>query len=116
MTPGANEDRSACWGFEDLGLMLAAILPALLVGLIVVRAARARAPSVFANEGASTLVYQSVFYATMLGALYLVIAFRHRQPFWRALRWTLPFRGAWLLLALSPRRTIERCAPCRAPD
>src|SRR5258708_19728854 len=104
------------WTFEDLGLMLGAILPSLLAGVLVVRAGRAAAPQAFANEGVSTLVYQCAFYGVLLAALYLLTVVRYREPFWRALRWTMSFRVAWVCLlaapfpttGLSPLRVLPR--------
>ena len=93
---------STQWGFEDLGLVLGAILPSLLVGVFVVRLGRAAAPGVFSSEAVSTLAYQFVFYAMLLAALWVVIAVRHGQPFWRSLGWTLRFPGAWMYLAAAP--------------
>src|SRR3981081_1561024 len=94
------------WSFEDLGLMLGAVLPSLLVGVVVVRAGRAVSPQAFKSEAVSTLVYQCVFYAALLAALYLITLMRYRQPFWRALGWPFAFRGAWVCVLAAPLLAI----------
>ena len=85
-----------------MGIMLGAILPSLLAAVVVSRAVRAAAPQAFANDAVSTVMYQCVFYAVLLTALYLLTVFRYAQPFWRALGWTFAFRGAWLCLLTAP--------------
>jgi membrane protease YdiL (CAAX protease family) len=98
------------WSFEDLGLMLGAVLPSLLLALLVVRAGRAAAPRAFTSDAVSTVVYQCVFYAVLLAALYLLTFVRYRQPFWRALGWTFDFRRAWLCVLVAPVLAIALSA------
>ena len=56
------------------------------------------------------LTLQSVFYALLLGFVYLLVALNFRQPFWRALKWRMPtarqslrFILGGILLALTAR-------------
>jgi membrane protease YdiL (CAAX protease family) len=90
LTP-SPEREDPFWGYEDLALFIGAVLPVLAAAALLVRAAH------LSNNDARTLVYQFLFYALMLGTLYLVIAFRYRRPFWSSLHWTLRFRGVWML-------------------
>jgi len=82
--------------------MLGAILPALLVGAVAVRAGRAAAPKTFASDAITTLVYQCVFYGVLLAVLYVLTTVRYGLPFWQAVGWTFRFHGAWSFLAVSP--------------
>jgi uncharacterized protein len=103
MTPAADQEKPRAemfWSFEDLALFVGAVFPALAGALLVVQ------PFHFANRGVQTLVYQCSFYALLIGALYLLIAWRYRRPFWRSLGWTFQFRGAWLYLLLGPPLAI----------
>jgi membrane protease YdiL (CAAX protease family) len=99
MTPDA---RAPAWSFRDLALMLGAVLPALMLGALASRLGKAVAPGVFASRAVEILVYQAVFYALMLGALYLVTQAGRQEPFWKSLGWTLRFRGVWWCLAAAP--------------
>jgi membrane protease YdiL (CAAX protease family) len=87
----SEERENPVWGYEDLALLAGAALPILAVALLVVRAAH------FSNTSAKTLAYQFLIYLLSLGALYLLISYRYRKPFWSSLKWTLRFRGAWML-------------------
>ena len=102
MTTGAHVRDEPFWGYEDLALFIGAVLPSFALALFVVRAGRALAPAAFASEAAKTLGFQSLFYALLLGALYLLISWRCGLPFWRSLRWTFEYRGAWLCFAAGP--------------
>jgi hypothetical protein len=96
------EQREPLWGFQDLMLLIGAILPALLAGAGVVRLGRAVAQPLFTNRAAEVVAFQVAFYVVTLGALYLILAVRHGLPFWRSLGWTVWFRGAWWCLASAP--------------
>jgi membrane protease YdiL (CAAX protease family) len=94
MTP--SRDSRAFWGFEDLALFLCATLVAWLVGApLLVRLGRAVAPTAFSNNAIRALVFQSAIYSLLVGALYMVIAFRYRRPFWKSMGWVAPERGKW---------------------
>ena len=68
------------------------------------------APALFFSDAARTLVFQSFMYVFLVGALYLVIAWRYGEPFWGALGWTFPIPHAWLLLVAGPALTIALSA------
>jgi hypothetical protein len=91
----ASRDSRAFWGFEDLALFLGAVLPAWLVGTLVLRFGRALAPGAFSNNAVRALVFQSAIYALLVGAMYMVITFRYGRPFWKSMGWVAPERGAW---------------------
>jgi uncharacterized protein len=101
-----SERRGPVWGYQDLALFLSSILPSLALAGLLLRAGRMLAPRWFAGDAARTLVFQSFMYAFLLGALYLVIAWRYGKPFWSALGWNFPIPRAWLLLAAGPALTI----------
>jgi membrane protease YdiL (CAAX protease family) len=103
MTPTADYEtprEEAFWTYEDLALFIGAVLPALAGALLVVR------PFHLLNKGVQQFAYQCTAYALMLGALYLLVAWRYHRPFWRSLGWNFEFRGAWFYLILGPVMAI----------
>jgi len=104
MTP--SRDSRAFWGFEDLALFLGAILPAWMLGLLLIRFGRTLAPSAFSNNAVRALAFQSAIYALLVGALYLVIASRYRRPFWQSMGWVAPERGKWWCIFGGPALAI----------
>jgi membrane protease YdiL (CAAX protease family) len=82
-----DSGESAFWGYEDLALFLGAILPSGFLGAVLVRTLH------IGSTAARTLLFQCLLYAILLGAMYLLIAVRYRQPFWRSLGWTIPRFG-----------------------
>jgi membrane protease YdiL (CAAX protease family) len=89
-----ERDQSAFWSYEDLAFLVAAVLPAVLAGSLLVRLSGAT------TVGGKTLIFQSSLFAFLLGVLYLLVSWRYDRPFWRSLGWSLPVRGAlWCALA-----------------
>jgi membrane protease YdiL (CAAX protease family) len=99
-------DSRAFWGFEDLALFLSAVLPAWLLGMILIRFGRAVAPGAFSNDAVRALAFQSAIYALLIGALYLVITFRYRKPLWQSMGWVAPERGKWWCIFGGPALAI----------
>src|SRR5437868_10162179 len=99
--------RGPAWGYEDLVLFVGAVLPSMALGALLVRLARIIAPRVFAGSAATNLSFQLFMYAFLTGALYLIVSFRHREPFWSSLGWTLRFRGAMIGLAAGPLLAVS---------
>lgn len=98
----AMEDRYPPWGYQDLGMLLGAILPSLIGGAIVLRAGQLIAPSLLRSDAARAMIYQVLFYVLMLFSLYVLVSLRHGLPFWKGLSWSFQFRGAWAYLAGAP--------------
>jgi membrane protease YdiL (CAAX protease family) len=101
-----SERRGPAWGYQDLALFLSAVLPSLALSGLLLRAGRMVAPGWFLSGAARTLVFQSFMYVFLVGALYLVTAWRYGEPFWSALGWTFPVPRALLLLVAGPALTI----------
>jgi len=91
-------------------LFLSAILPSLALAGLLLRTSRMMAPGWFFSDAVRTLVFQSFMYVFLVGALYLVIAWRYGEPFWSALGWTFPIPHALLLLIAGPALTIALSA------
>jgi len=104
------ERRAPVWGYQDLALFLSAVLPSLALAGLLLRTSRMVAPGWFFSDAVRTLVFQSFMYVFLVGALYLVIAWRYGEPFWSALGWTFPIPHALLLLMGGPALTIALSA------
>lgn len=101
------------WTYEDLAFFLAAILPALLIGVLLIRAIH------LGSLAVRTLLFQSLIYALLLGALFAIVSLRYGQPFWRSLSWSRPWPGAWTAIWVGPSLAFATSflgALMRAPD
>src|ERR1700722_8010837 len=96
-------DRSETpfWSYEDLALLLSAILPCWVGAYMLVRLSGAT------SKGVQTLIFQSSLFALLLAALYLLVAWRYRKPFWRSLGWVRPARGAWWCVVGGPLLAVS---------
>jgi membrane protease YdiL (CAAX protease family) len=103
MTPETEPREYPFWTYEDLGLFVGAVIPIFLLALGLVRV-------IPLPKGAvGAMLYQSLIYALLLGVLWVVVAWRYAQPFWRSLRWTT-FRLPFLCAAVGPALAIGTSA------
>src|ERR1700722_11152890 len=108
-------DRSETpfWSYEDLALLLSAILPCWVGAYMLVRLSGAT------SKGVQTLIFQSSLFAFLLAALYLLVSWRYRKPFWRSLGWVRPVRGAWWCVVGGPLLAVSVSVPgivLKAPE
>lgn len=85
--PYGSHGRFPFWSYEDVALLLAAILPSGLTAFGLARLAGS-------NKGLQTLISQTVFFGLLLLVLYLLVSVRYRRPFWRSMGWFWPVPGA----------------------
>jgi len=85
------------WTYEDLALFVGAVLPSFALAALIVKLSR-----LSGDAAAGLLLYQSLTYALLLGVLYMLIAGRYHQPFWRSLGWIGGFNGAWICVMAGP--------------
>lgn len=104
------ERREPIWGYRDLALFLSAVLPSLALAAMLSRASRMVAPGWFFSDAVRTLVFQSFMYVFLLGALYLVVAWRYGEPFLTSLGWTFPIPRAFLVLTAGPALAVALSA------
>jgi membrane protease YdiL (CAAX protease family) len=117
--PGMPFRREPAWGYEDLVLFLSAVLPSLVLGGLMTRLVRSIAPRIFAGTAATNLSFQLFLYVFLTGALYLIISYRHGEPFWSSLGWTLRFKGAILSVLGGPLLAVAASVTgvlLRTPD
>jgi hypothetical protein len=108
-----EENQVPFWSYEDLAFLVAAILPAMLAGYLLVRVSGAT------STGGKTLIFQSSLFALLLAVLYFLVARRYDKPFWRSMGWSLPVRGAWWCVLAGPLLAIALPAlavALRAPE
>jgi membrane protease YdiL (CAAX protease family) len=87
---------SPFWSYEDLALLLSALLPCYFGAYMLTRVS-----GVTSKEG-QTLIFQASLFALLLGALYLLVSWRYRKPFWQSMGWVRPVRGAWWCVVGGP--------------
>jgi uncharacterized protein len=104
------ERREPVWDYLDLALFLGAILPSLALAAVLSRTTRMVAPAFFGSDAVRTLVFQSFMYVFLVGALYLVVAWRYGEPFLPSLGWTFPIPKAFLVLTVGPALAIALSA------
>lgn len=103
MTSASESREYPFWTYEDLGVFIGSIIPVFLLSWLFIHVIPVRSSAVRA------MVIQSLFYALLFGVLYLLVAWRYEQPFWRSLRWS-PFRLPFLCAATGPVLAIGTSA------
>jgi membrane protease YdiL (CAAX protease family) len=91
-----NDRPEPFWTYEDLALFLGSLLPIYIVSAIILRLTHV------SSEAINQLTLQSLIYALTTAVLYVLIALRHAQPFWRSLGFANAFRGVWICLPAGP--------------
>ncbi|MEP7351811.1 MAG: type II CAAX endopeptidase family protein [Acidobacteriota bacterium] len=99
-------NAESTWELEDLGLLLAAILPSLLISSLVARAVRAVAPAVFGPSAMQQVAAQSTLYLLLMGSLFLSARLRHRHSVRAALGLRSRFPRPWLCVIGAPLLAI----------
>ena len=100
MTPApseaARQSRDPFWNYEDLALLIGAVLPALLLSSIAVSLGRRVVPGVLSSEANQTLAFNGLIDLLLLGALYAIVAARYAKPFWKSLRFDHGWTRWWI--------------------
>jgi hypothetical protein len=87
-------ERDPFWGYGDVCLFFGLALPALLLGMALVRVAAALLHLHFAARALEPLAQQFAGYVFLFGALTFLFRVQYGRPFWRSLGWTamrIPF-------------------------
>ncbi len=92
------------WTYADLALVaVSAVVPPLALAAPLALLSQAVAPGLFTgNKTVVTLTLQAFVYVFLMAALFMVVAWKYKQPFWLAIGWTLRFRGAFGYIAAGP--------------
>jgi membrane protease YdiL (CAAX protease family) len=99
MIPEPEPREYPFWTYEDLGLFIGSVIPVFLIAWLIIHLIPLPGGAFLA------LVYQSLIYTLLMGVLYLLVAWRYQEPFWRSLRWTV-FRLPFLCAAVGPALAI----------
>ncbi len=94
--------ESPLWTYEDLGILLGAALPCLVVSALSAKLLG----FVIAQKGVVAALSQLLLYGGLLGCLYLVLSLRHGLSFWQALSWRVPWAGMLLTGLLGPALAV----------
>jgi membrane protease YdiL (CAAX protease family) len=93
-----HRDGEVAWNYEDLGIVLGAVLPCLVVAAIIAKLLSYVVP----QKGVVAAISQIVIYAGVLGCLYITLKLRHGVAFWTAMDWNIPWRRMALTALLGP--------------
>jgi membrane protease YdiL (CAAX protease family) len=102
MTPTLPERREPAWGYQDLALFVGAALPVWALASVLLLLAGLLAPRVIFNTTARQLTLQFFLYVLLTGVLYILVARRYGEPFWKAMGWTFPIPRAGACLVAGP--------------
>jgi hypothetical protein len=107
MTPVEHvPPRRPVWGWEDVVLLLGAVLPSFFVGMGLMRLLRWLAPTPFGIAAVTTLTFQLFVYALLVGALFFLVSWKYGEPFWPALGFKFAFRGAIVSFLAGPALAV----------
>ena len=87
-------ERDPFWGYGDLFLFFGLAVPALLLGVGLVKGAEAIFHLHFAAKAIEPIAEQLIGYLLLFGALKVLFRIEYNRPFWRSLGWSglrIPF-------------------------
>lgn len=93
-----ERDPDPVWTYEDLGIMLGAVLPALLIAAVAAKLLSFAVP----QKGVVTAVSQVLIYLGVAGSLRLLLRMRYGLDFWPAMAWRVPWQGMASTALLGP--------------
>jgi len=102
MTAAAQKELDPFWGWEEVALFCGAILPSIGGAMVMARLGGRIAPVALGSGAGRQLSFQFWVYAFLVSALFLIVSYRYKEPFWRSLGFQFPFRRAWLCLLVGP--------------
>ena len=93
-----RRDSEPVWNYEDLGILLGAVLPCLVVAALSAKLLSFVVP----QKGVVTAVSQVLIYVGVIGSLYMMLKARYGLDFWAAMDWHVPWRHMALTALLGP--------------
>lgn len=92
-TPAEPEPHDPFWGWRDVALFVAFLLPAIFLAALASRGLIALLPR---RPGAAVLAmtFQFLIYLVLFLSLWLILRLRYDRPFWRSLGWIAPWPKA----------------------
>ena len=98
-------ERDPFWGYGDLALFVGAAVAASLFAVFGLAGAIALWPTIL-GTGARILAGQVLASGLFMVALYAVVTWKYRKPFWASLGWSAPVSNAVVLIAAGPALAI----------
>jgi len=86
------------WNYEDLGILLGAVLPCLIVSAVAAKLLSFAIP----QKGVVTAISQILIYVGVTGSLSFMLQARYGLPFWQAMEFRVPWRNMLLTGLLGP--------------
>jgi membrane protease YdiL (CAAX protease family) len=90
MTVASPQPRGPFWSYEDLALLVGAVLPIMLIASLAVRTVR--------PLEIQSLAFNGVLDVLLIGALYMLVSGRYQEPFWKSLHFDRGWRLFWICL------------------
>jgi uncharacterized protein len=90
------------WSYEDLGILLGAVLPCLVFAAIGAKGLSYFVP----QKGVVAAFSQMLIYIGVAGSLYMMLQARYELEFWNAMDWRVPWRRMMLTGLLGPALAI----------
>jgi membrane protease YdiL (CAAX protease family) len=86
------------WSYEDLGILLGAVLPCLVLSALAAKLIGLVVP----QKGVVTALSQMLIYGGVTGSLYMILQKRYDLEFWQAMEWRVPWHRMALTALLGP--------------
>lgn len=97
-----QDEARPAWTYEDLGILLGAVLPCLVLAALTAKGLSLFIP----QKGVVTAISQVLIYVGVTGTLYLMLRAKYDLAFWRAMDWRVPWRAMGLTAMLGPVMAI----------
>jgi len=93
-----QDERRPVWSYEDLGILLGAVLPCLVLAAVGTKLLSFVVP----QKGVLTAFSQVLIYGGVSASLYMILKARYGIEFWSAMDWRVPWRRMALTVFLGP--------------
>ncbi|MBM3759125.1 MAG: CPBP family intramembrane metalloprotease [Acidobacteria bacterium] len=97
-----RRDGEPVWSYEDLGILLGAVLPCLVFAAISAKGLSYLVP----QKGVVAALSQMLIYIGVAGSLYFMLQARYGLEFWAAMDWRVPWRRMMLTGLIGPALAI----------
>lgn len=101
-----TEKQIPFWTYEDIGLMIGLVVPAMATAMLCGWALK----PIFPNKAVASVVLQIVIYLVMLGGLAGMLRLRYRADFWPSMGWRIPWPLMLATLLAGPVLAIAMAA------
>jgi uncharacterized protein len=102
----STEKQIPFWTYEDIGLMIGLVVPAMVMAMLSGWALK----PFFPNKAIASVALQMVIYLVMLGGLAVMLRLKYHASFWPSMGWRLPWPRMFVTLLAGPLLAIAMAA------